>query len=184
MSIKVSDIFFSYPDKEIFKGFSKDFNAGVFYSLTAPSGGGKTTLFRLIAGLEKQSSGEIHVSGKTVYMFQEDRLFPTLTVLENVEIASTGDVSPEFVLKELGLFEERNSYPSELSGGMRRRVALARALISNGDNLLLDEPFTGLDDATKKKCMALIKKLCSDKTVIVATHDEEEKKLCTEHITI
>ena len=184
MSISLQNVVFSYSDKEIFNNISLEFENGVFYSISAPSGMGKTTLFRLISGLEKPKSGRIIVQGPLAYMFQEDRLFPNLTVIENARLAECGILSVEQILDELGLSDELNSYPDELSGGMRRRVALARTLLAPSDNIILDEPFTGLDDIAREKAIGLIKRVCSDKTLLLATHDESEREFCAEHITL
>ena len=184
MSIKLENLSFSYSDKEIFKDLSLEFKNGVFYSVSAPSGMGKTTLFRLIAGLEKLQDGKIEISGKLAYMFQEDRLFPNLTVMENVRLAESGMLSPEEILDELGIIGEINSYPDELSGGMKRRVALARTLLAPSENIILDEPFTGLDEEIRGKAIALIKRVCVGKTLLLATHDESEREFCTEHIAL
>jgi len=184
MSINIYDLSFSYQNKEIFNSFSKEFKSGVFYSVSAPSGKGKTTLFRLITGLEKPHKGKIEINGKTAYMFQEDRLFPNLTVLENVKLAEAGDYYAECVLEALGLSTEINSYPESLSGGMKRRVALARTLLAKSDNVILDEPFVGLDEKSRDDAIALIQKMCRGKTLIIATHDENERKFCDEHIVI
>ena len=112
---------------------------------------GKTTLFNAIAGVLKPSAGEVDLCGKKVaYMFQEDRLFSDFTVLENVtcvtEEADSDIELSKTILKELGLENEIFSYPDDLSGGMCRRVALARTLVYNGDIVLLDEAFKGLDE--------------------------------------
>lgn len=184
MSIKIQNLSFSYSDKVIFKNLSCEFHDGKFYSISAPSGKGKTTLFRLITGLEKPHSGKIEINGKIAYMFQEDRLFPNLTVLENIKLADCGDYYAECILEALGLLDEANSYPDALSGGMKRRVALARTLLAKSDNVILDEPFVGLDEKTRDSAIALIEKTCRGKTLIIATHDENERKFCDEHIVI
>jgi ABC-type nitrate/sulfonate/bicarbonate transport system ATPase subunit len=184
MSIIIKNLSFSYPDKQIFSDFSKEFSDGIFYSITAPSGKGKTTLFRLISGLEKSSEGSIEVTGHLAYMFQEDRLFPNLTVLENARLAQSGEFSPEEILDELGLLSEKDAYPNELSGGMKRRVALARTLLAPSQNIILDEPFTGLDDITKLRAISLITRVCHGKTLLISTHDEAERTFCNEDIVL
>lgn len=184
MSITIQDLIFSYPDKTIFKNYSVKFDNGVFYSLTAPSGKGKTTLFRLITGLEKPDSGKIDIIGKLAYMFQEDRLFPNLTVLENIMLTSDNKDSAKAVLQVLGIIDEANSYPDSLSGGMKRRVALARTLLAKSDNVILDEPFVGLDEAARDKAIELIKKMCYGKTLIISTHDPSEREFCDEHVIL
>ena len=184
MSITIKNLSFSYPDKEIFKGFNFEFKNGVFYSLSAPSGKGKTTLFRLIAGLEKPDSGSITTDGKTSYMFQENRLFPSLSLKENLKLVCSDEKRIKTILERLDLTNEENSYPDELSGGMKRRVSLARTLLYGGDNFVFDEPFTGLDEETKSRAVDLIKEICHEKTIILVTHNDDEKTFCHEHITL
>ena len=184
MSITLQNVSFSYTDKEIFNSLTLHFKDAVFYSVSAPSGMGKTTLFRLIAGLEKPSEGTLRVEGRLSYMFQEDRLFPNLTVLENARLSDCGAFSAEEILDELGIIGEKDSYPDELSGGMKRRVALARALLAPFDSIILDEPFTGLDEETRDRAIALIKRVCVGKTLLIATHDETERQFCHEHIEL
>ena len=184
MSIIIRDLCFSYPEKEIFNGFSFEFSDGIFYSVSSPSGKGKTTLFRLIAGLEKADGGTIQVNGRLAYMFQEDRLFPNLTVLENARLAQSGEYSAEEILSGLGLQDEYHAYPDELSGGMRRRVALARTLLAPSQNVILDEPFTGLDEDTRSNAIELVGKLCRNKALLIATHDEAEREFCAQHVTL
>ncbi len=184
MSIKITNLSFSYPDKKIFNGASFEFKSGVFYSLSAPSGVGKTTLFRIITGLEKPMGGEIEVIGKVAYMFQEDRLFPSLTVFENLKLVTSDEAAINKALERLGVLGEKESYPDELSGGMKRRIALARALVFNAENVLLDEPFGGLDEKTKENAILLIQEFCREKTLIIVTHDPKERDFCSEHITL
>ena len=184
MSIILNNVSFLYPEKTIFEGLTKKFRDGIFYSVSAPSGVGKTTLFRLISGLEKPCDGTIEVVGNLAYMFQEDRLFPNLTVMENAKLSDCGVFSAEEMLDELGILAEKDAYPDELSGGMKRRVALARTLLTTFDNIILDEPFTGLDEQTRDKAIALIKRVCSGKTLLIATHDETERQFCHEDIEL
>ena len=119
--------------------------------LRGPSGVGKTTLFRLLLGLEQPDSGEIRgMQGrKPAVVFQEDRLIPWASALENVSFVSNEQTAEE-CLRMLGLGDSLHLLPRELSGGMQRRVALARALAFHGDILFLDEPFTGLDEENKR----------------------------------
>ena len=184
MSVVLKNVSFDYPGKSIFKDFSQEFENGIFYSVSAASGKGKTTLFRLISGLEKPLDGTVSVSGKVSYMFQENRLFPTLSVMENVLLTSDGKSDAKKILKHLEIFEEKDALPKELSGGQKRRVALARALLAPFDNLLLDEPFTGLDPEIRDKAIGLICEMCKDKTLISATHDKDEREFCLQHITL
>ena len=146
-----------------------------------PSGIGKTTLFRLLAGLEKADDGRITgLSGKKLsVVFQEDRLFPQLTVLKNLQVAGDG---AEKWLSRLGLSEAAQQYPEELSGGMKRRASIGRALCYNGDIFLLDEPFQGLDDSIKKDVMDILLELKAQKTILLITHDQREADYLADYI--
>ena len=147
--------------------------------LWAPSGWGKTTLLRILMGLELPTSGTVQGVGKVSAVFQEDRLCPQLTAVENVALVLPGPMSQyktqiEMDFQQLGLDGAALSLPArKLSGGQKRRAALLRALWAESDTLLLDEPFTGMDPETMKKAAALLKARCQDRNVLLATHDRE-----------
>ena len=147
--------------------------------LWAPSGWGKTTLLRILMGLEKPTSGTVQGVGKVSAVFQEDRLCPQLTAVENVALVLPGPMDQykkqiEKDFQQLGLDGAALSLPArKLSGGQKRRAALLRALWAESDTLLLDEPFTGMDPETMKKAAALLKARCQDRNVLLATHDRE-----------
>jgi ABC-type nitrate/sulfonate/bicarbonate transport system ATPase subunit len=152
-----------------------------------PSGCGKTTLFSLLAGLENPDAGCITNRPKTVsYVFQEDRLLPWCTVLENVRIGA--GVTEELavrVLEQVGLKKALHQYPEELSGGMGRRVAFARALAFSACVLLMDEPFSNIDQGNKEKLYELIKKRKKEQLIGIISHDKDELyKLCDEVIEL
>lgn len=173
--IKLKNLCFSYGEKEIIKNLSFDFLPQERYCIFGTSGIGKTTLLRLIAGLEKPTDGEICITEdkKISFVFQEDRLLPFYTVEENLSLFSKHD-RYNSALSKLELDQARNKYPSELSGGMSRRVAVARALSRDFDILLLDEPFRGLDPDTHKKTAEFINSLSKGKTVIAVSHNQED----------
>ncbi len=148
-------------------------SAGVV-CLIGPSGCGKTTLLRLLAGLERPLAGRIDglSSVRPSMVFQEDRLLPWETVLQNAtaEHTARGRQRAAGWLDRLGLESHHQVFPSELSGGMRRRVAIARALAAPHDLLLLDEPFTGLDEVTWRKAAGQIVQASVGRLVVLATH--------------
>ena len=179
--ITLNQISKSYDGKKVLHRFSCTFAEGKITAVMGPSGIGKTTLFSLLLGLIQPDEGTISgLEGKKIsVLFQEDRLFPFLTAKENALVAGEG---PKDYLALLGLEEEKNALPSALSGGMQRRVAMARALHYDGEVFLLDEPFKGLDPKTKEQAMALFRSLTPEKTVIFITHDKEEAKLLADDI--
>ena len=140
------------------------------------SGAGKTTLFRLLMGLEKPDSGEIHgLEGKkSAVVFQEDRLLPWSTALENAAMGSDEERAKDALVR-LGLADNLNQLPRELSGGMNRRVAIARTLAYGGDILFLDEPFTGLDEDNKRIAADAMRE--ANIPILVITHDDAEADL-------
>lgn len=170
--------------------------AGEFVSIIGASGSGKSTLFKLITGLLRPDHGEILIDGQTHgmvgYMPQKDLLLPWRTVMENVllpvEVAKEGKLEKIQHIKEwlsrFGLSEYENSYPHELSGGMKQRVAFLRTLMTGKDLLLLDEPFGALDSMTKRNMHSWLLGLWEDlrKTVLFITHDLEEAILLSDRI--
>ena len=174
MELRVENLCKSYDGRPILKGIT--FRAGPGITcLMAPSGAGKTTLLRILLGLEMPDSGTVSVPERMAAVFQEDRLLEHLSARGNLRFA-LGAVSPEAeaLLKELGLADEGAKPVAEYSGGMRRRVALARALLSSSEALVLDEPFTGLDEENRFRCIACIRNYTSGKPVLLVTHDPED----------
>lgn len=169
---------------EVLKDIEFELGEGQIIAITGPSGSGKTTILNLISGLLKPSKGEIETNGEIGYMFQKDHLFEWRTVYDNVIIGleikkMLNDENIKKVNRMLdiyGLKEFKNNYPSELSGGMRQRVALIRTLAVNPSILLLDEPFAALDYQTKLKvCDDMYKIIKKEKkATIIVTHDITE----------
>lgn len=162
---------------------------GEFVSIIGPSGCGKSTILSIIARLMEQTNGSVHINQKnhpvtTGYMLQQDYLFPWKTILENICIGPkiqgtfTKDTTEQAqtLLEEVGLPEVSDQYPSELSGGMRQRVALVRTLLPDPAILLFDEPFSALDFVTKLRLENLVAKMVKqyEKTVLFVTHDLAE----------
>lgn len=166
--LKLSHVSKSFEGKTVFENFNACLSTGI-YAVTGPSGAGKTTLLRIIAGLEEYT-GTVTGAGRISYCFQEPRLLPWCTAEENVSLVSD-IITAKTLLSCMGLEKEFSAYPAELSGGMQRRVALARALAAPYDTLLLDEPLAGLDDKTAKIVLAVIQKNVRGKTVLFVTHD-------------
>jgi len=158
------------------------FEHGRVHALMGASGSGKTTLMRLLAGLEKPDAG--HIEGmKRSAVFQEDRLCENLSVAVNIRMPHTGLKGQdkqrflqrcENLLRAMGMDETLTRPVHELSGGMKRRVALARAVLADADVLFFDEPLKGLDEKTEQRVMTAIVPLLAGKTVFWATHREEE----------
>ena len=151
--------------------------------LWAPSGWGKTTLLRILMGLDTPTAGRVQGVGRAAAVFQEDRLCPQLTALQNVTLVLPGSekqykeqIRAEF--QQLGMDTAALALPAaRLSGGQKRRTALLRALWAPSDTLLLDEPFTGMDPDTLAAAAALLRTRCGTKPVLLATHDREAIRL-------
>lgn len=183
-SIVLNNISKSYGEKSVLKDLSLLIEEKSVCLITGDSGSGKTTLLRIIAGLDTDYTGEITgVSGKDcAFVFQEYRLFPTLSALENVAISAKGEKSEKTerakkLLLELK-FNESDLYklPNELSGGMKQRVSIARALASDKPVMLFDEPTKELDKSLRKALYKKINELSADKTVIMVSHLTDDLK--------
>ena len=162
----------SYDGKPVLKDFTEELREGECCVLTGPSGSGKTTLLRLILGLEEADAGQIRSPRplKTSVVFQEDRLFENMSAAENVAEA----------LSEILPADELDKPVAELSGGMRRRVCLVRACLYPSDLLLLDEPFTGLDDKNRALCIRFLLKHRKGRTLLLSSHGTEGLEFCRE----
>ena len=151
--------------------------------LWAPSGWGKTTLLRILMGLDTPTAGRVRGVGRAAAVFQEDRLCPQLTALQNVTLVLPGSekqykkqIGTDF--QQLGMDTAALALPAaRLSGGQKRRTALLRALWAPSDTLLLDEPFTGMDPDTLAAAAALLRTRCGTEPVLLATHDREAIRL-------
>ena len=169
---------FSYGEKEIFRDLSLHIGAGERAALRGASGCGKTTLLRLIMGLEKPQSGTVTVQTDRISaLFQENRLLPYLTVAQNCELFASDKTAVLSILRDLGLADAADALPSALSGGMARRAALARALCHDAALYLLDEPFNGLDAENAARAAETVNRVTAGKTVLVVTHHSGEAEL-------
>lgn len=172
--ITLKHAWFSYGSKTILRDLSLELpNTGIT-ALQGPSGCGKTTLLRILAGLEKPQNGTIRgiTPAEAAFLFQEDRLLPWRTVRQHITdvLPRNHTGSPEFYLELVELEGEIGTLPKALSGGMGRRLALARCLALERPVLLLDEPFAGVDPERARRILARIRSL--GKTVILVTHQE------------
>ena len=183
MALKIINVTKSFEDKVIFKSFSYEFKEKGLYILSGRSGVGKTTLLRMISGLDKDYEGDIVGAGieNTSVAFQEYRLFPMLSAIDKAVIPSSSTRDAAIVKKAkdflnyLGFSDsDLRLKPHELSGGMKQRVSLVRALVRKAPILLLDEPTKELDGELKEKVRDLIHKESISRLVILVTHDREE----------
>ena len=174
--LEIENVSFSYGlRKSVIKDFSLRLDDGERICLQGASGAGKTTVLRLAMGLEKPRHGTVTLTPGTKIsaVFQEDRLLPHKTVGENVALFSDRKTAEDMLCK-LGAGEYVASLPSALSGGQKRRVALARALAHPFDLLILDEALTGLDEESRAVCLAAIDETVGNRSLLMATHDLRE----------
>ncbi|MDR1800807.1 MAG: ATP-binding cassette domain-containing protein [Lachnospiraceae bacterium] len=168
----------AFGNLTVFKGFNSEILSGAVNAILGPSGGGKTTLLRILMGLEKADYDELPIEGaKYACVFQEDRLCGHLSAFKNIEMVRGSNIENSEILvalSDVGLKDHEFKPVRELSGGMKRRVAIIRALLSDYDILVLDEPFKGLDETLRKEVMAYVREKTSGKTVLFVTHEPEE----------
>ena len=179
--LKLENVSFSYQDKKVLDNFSLEIKDGECICLKGDSGCGKTTVARLLLGLEKAQEGIVTAPKKISCVFQEDRLLDHLTVLKNIFLVIPKK-REKLVLElatELGLQDSLKLKISELSGGMKRRVAIIKAIAFSGDALILDEAFNGLDLENKIKIANIIKRefTAKSKPVLMITHVQEDAEL-------
>ena len=180
MNLVVKDLRKSYGGQVVLDGFTHTFPDGRVTAIVGRSGCGKTTLLRLIAGLERPDGGSVRgvPEGGVSMVFQEDRLPPQLTAAGCLRCvlkkSPERDGRIDAALRALGLADDPDKPVSEFSGGMRRRVALARALLFPSNLILLDEPFKGLDAATRQSAVAFARPLLAGRTALLVTHDPED----------
>jgi len=163
-----------YEDKIVLKDFSCEILEGQLNVLIGKSGVGKTTLLNIILGLNSSYKGNIKglENKKISAVFQEDRLMEDMSVYKNLMLVNKDRELMEKAIAGMGMDNILNVRVNKLSGGMKRRIALVRALIGEFDILVLDEPFVGIDKETLKKVIEYIKSAARGKTIIMASHDE------------
>lgn len=178
MDIRLDNISKSFGDKKVLTNFSAVIKKGKVTCIMGPSGCGKTTLLNIMAGLLTPDEGNITgIPERKSAVFQEERLCETFGAISNVRIVCGKNVKIETIkdhLNRIGLGDSMNKPVNRLSGGMRRRVSIVRAVLADRDILFLDEPFKGLDKDTKISVMEYIKEYTKGKTVIMVTHDKKE----------
>ena len=201
-AVSVKGIYKNYGDVEALRDMSLDFPKGQLTSLLGPSGCGKTTLLKIIAGLLIPNQGEVYVNDQIVtepgpdraFVFQDFALMPWASVIRNVAFglelrkvakSEREDIARKYI-KQVGLDGFENSFPHELSGGMRHRVGLARALSVDSPVLLMDEPFSAVDEQTRRKFQEELLQLVKNenKTFIFVTHSIEEAVYVSDQVAI
>ncbi|QTQ11548.1 ATP-binding cassette domain-containing protein [Treponema parvum] len=177
--VSVVNIKKTYNSKTVIEDLSLSVNAGDLAVIVGPSGCGKSTLLNIIAGLDQNYEGNLQTSGQKIgYVFQEDRILPWLTVFQNIKSVNPSgeDALVQHFIDAAGLTGFEKYYPDELSGGMRQRCSIARALYYGSDILLMDEPFKSLDYVIRQKMISDLLKIHKEEknTILFVTHDIEE----------
>ena len=188
--LKMTNVTFAFEKQSIFENLFLELKKGEILAIMGPSGYGKTTLMGLASGLLKPQKGEILNSfEKIAYVFQEPRLFPWLTVKENLlAVMDKTDENVEKTVNDclalVGLADAADKYPDELSGGMKSRASLARALSYGGDLFLLDEPFAALDEDLRRDLAIKIKDYLRARgaSAILVTHNREDTEMIADRI--
>ena len=180
--ITVRNLTKSYGDSLVLDRLSLDLESGRPCCLMAPSGAGKTTLFRILMGLETADSGTIKgLDGLSLSaVFQEDRLLEGYTILQNIRLVTGRRYSADVLtglIRQLLPEDSLKKPVSEFSGGMKRRAAILRAILAPADAVLMDEPFTGLDPDTKRRAARMINEYTAGKLLLFSTHSKEDAAL-------
>ena len=188
--IELRDVQLRLGGREVLRGVNLEVRRGEFLAVIGASGGGKSTLLRLISGLLHPDSGTVTVRGQPAFVFQDDRLLPWRTALRNValpgELGSGGALTPGEALTLVGMSDYARYLPAQLSGGMRARVGLARALAQSGDILLLDEPFAALDALVRERFNDELRHLHekTGQTTLLVTHSIREAVLLADRVAV
>ncbi len=187
--VAVRDVRRSFGEREVLRGIELRFARGEFVALLGRSGSGKSTFLRALAGLDDGADGEIRVPRRRSVVFQDPRLLPWASVLDNVVLGLPGrgtDARGRTMLAEVGLAGHEDDWPKTLSGGEAQRAALARALVRDPHLLLLDEPFGALDALTRVRMHALVQQLHTRyrPAVLLVTHDVDEAVLLADRVLV
>ena len=190
--LRIEDCSVSFGSVEVFHNLSLEIHRGEFVAVVGPSGCGKTTLLNLFSGFLKPTSGIVVCSGRVRTVYQHDSLFPWQTAAQNIAMGlrengdAEGSMQLEEMLRLINLEEFAAHYPHQLSGGMRQRVELARALAGATDILLLDEPFSSLDYLTRLRLRRELARMLEElpRTVVLVTHDIEEAAQLADRIVV
>jgi ABC-type nitrate/sulfonate/bicarbonate transport system ATPase subunit len=191
--LRLDNVTRHFGSVKVLEPLTLEIERGEFVAVVGPSGCGKTTLLNLLSGFDQPSTGKVRVSGRTRMVYQHDGLFPWLTVAENISLGlrQLRDQSArERQLKELieliDLPGFERHYPHQLSGGMRQRVEIARALAGETDILLLDEPFSALDYLTRLRMRRELAQMLRERprTVVLVTHDIEEAAQLADRVIV
>lgn len=182
--IEIRNISKTFDGKQVLNNVSFSVKKGECVAIMGRSGIGKTTLLRIIAGLEAPDTGEVVFSenAKKTFVFQENRLLENKSVIDNILAVAPDRKKAEYFLERCLLSEDKNKKAGALSGGMKRRLAIARALSFGGEIYFLDEPLRELDESTLEETAKLIKEEISGKTAILITHDEASAKMLSDRI--
>ena len=190
MNLIIKSLNFSYQNEEVFKDLNLNFNSGILNLVSGPSGSGKTTLLNLVAGLEKPSSGLIMLDDDVQssndkfiepenrnigFIFQDFALFPHLNIKQNIEFSGNrNDELLNKLINKLSIANHLSKYPHELSGGQQQRVSIARALFSEPNILLIDEPISNQDKNNKTEIIRIISEFIKEKEIvcILVSHEE------------
>lgn len=191
--LRLERVSLSFGAVEVLRDFSLEVGEGEFVAVVGPSGCGKTTLLNLFSGFTKPSAGRVRCAGRVRMVFQHDGLFPWRTVAENIsmglrEVKEEAERARQLkeMLALIRLEGFGDHYPHQLSGGMRQRVELARALAGETDILLLDEPFSALDYLTRLRLRRELARMLRERprTVVLVTHDTEEAAQLADRVVV
>ncbi|MGI5169826.1 ABC transporter ATP-binding protein [Spirillospora sp. CA-253888] len=188
VAVRVTGLRKAFGDRTVLDGIDLEIRRGEFFALLGPSGTGKTTLLRVLAGLERPDAGTVLAAPRRTTVYQEPRLVQSRRVLANVTLGlpRSAREAGRRALAEVGLAGHERAWPATLSGGEAQRAALARALVREPQVLLLDEPFAALDALTRLQTQDLVAELCARHrpAVVLVTHDVDEALRLADRVAV